>query len=625
MSTKGSFLTMSTKGAYLAFATKGTSLSSIHTGSSHQESSALTGEMGLYHGYTPWASEGLYTATELNLREDTSMWTRRTHTVLASLNGTSNVGITGNVTADLGNYTTVRTVISMHYDLPVMIIVGVLLLLLTFTTAFGNLLVGLALFKFRQLKTVSNYLIGNLALSDFLLATTILPLSAVYECLGYWVFGEILCYFWLMADVLYCTSSIWNLAIIALDRFTATIYPLWYREKRSIKSAAIYIAIVWIFSGAICVPPLLGWNDITTSFQYMNDTGVYQCMLFQSQSYVMYSASGSFFIPFFITVFLYIRIFAVLKKRMQKMRVSTKSHTQKQVQKKTENNLLNNVLKKDDIELSPVPNNKSSSGPTEELSSKSLFGSGTDSGGDNEDEEDSSTQLKSDQPLYVSSSEAEVPSKLIRNGTKEKGSKKEKETLVILNPHHRFSDSEKDSDRDHIQIVVTKDNTTTLKSDSDLDTASATLKNNVVLTLSKEKLAVSSQKSQTPNKRKGFTNTIKNVNPFHRGQRDKLRSSQSQRSRRYDQREVRATIRMAIIIACFCGCWLGFFVIYVLRALCGKPCYIPRQLDAFFFWLGYSNSSMNPVLYAIFNEEFRRAFQKLLGCYKRNKKTGLRH
>lgn len=35
-----------------------------------------------------------------------------------------------------------------------------------------------------------------------------------------------------------------------------------------------------------------------------------------------------------------------------------------------------------------------------------------------------------------------------------------------------------------------------------------------------------------------------------------------------EQREMRATVRMAIIIACFCGMWLGFFVLYVVSGWC---------------------------------------------------------
>jgi len=81
---------------------------------------------------------------------------------------------------------------------------------------------------------------------------------------------------------------------------------------------------------------------------------------------------------------------------------------------------------------------------------------------------------------------------------------------------------------------------------------------------------------------------------------------------RYEQREFRATLRMAVIMAFFCGMWIGFFTVYVLRGSC-TSCFISRELDAFFFWLGYANSSVNPVLYAIFNDDFRRAFIKVLG------------
>jgi len=91
--------------------------------------------------------------------------------------------------------------------------------------------------------------------------------------------------------------------------------------------------------------------------------------------------------------------------------------------------------------------------------------------------------------------------------------------------------------------------------------------------------------------------------------------------RRLDQRELRATVRMAFVISLFCIMWIGFFVVYVVRGLCPVNCYIPRQLDAFFFWLGYSNSSVNPILYTLFNDEFRKAFEKILcsRCSQRSK------
>jgi len=78
----------------------------------------------------------------------------------------------------------------------------------------------------------------------------------------YILLTQIACDVWLISDVLYCTASIWNICIVAFDRFTATFYPMWYRDRRSAKQAALYVLVVWVIASAISVPPLLGWNDL---------------------------------------------------------------------------------------------------------------------------------------------------------------------------------------------------------------------------------------------------------------------------------------------------------------------------------------------------------------------------
>jgi len=153
-------------------------------------------------------------------------------------------------------------VISINYGLPTMIVLAIILTALIIATALGNLLVCVALFRYRALRTISNCLIGNLAASDFLLAVTVLPLSAGSECLGYWAFGHVACNVWLVVDVLCCTASIWNLCIIAADRYTATVHPVWYRDRSSARRRALaYIGVVWAVSVAVCLPPLFGWNN----------------------------------------------------------------------------------------------------------------------------------------------------------------------------------------------------------------------------------------------------------------------------------------------------------------------------------------------------------------------------
>jgi len=235
-----------------------------------------------------------------------------------------------NVTSRCGERCSTSVLPSINYDQPDLTVVAVALLLVVVATMLCNLLVAFALLRFRRLRNVSNLLIGNLALSDFLLSVTVLPLSAVNECLGHWVFGRTACNVWLLVDVLFCTASIWNLCLIAFDRFTATFYPLWYRGEGRTNTfhAFVYAAVVWAIAAAACLPPLFDWNDLSANYvaerveaspldvvDSCADRLVYRCVLFRRPSYVLYSASVSFFIPCLVTFILYINILVELRRR----------------------------------------------------------------------------------------------------------------------------------------------------------------------------------------------------------------------------------------------------------------------------------------------------------------------
>jgi hypothetical protein len=85
-------------------------------------------------------------------------------------------------------------------------------------------------------------------------------------------------------------------------------------------------------------------------------------------------------------------------------------------------------------------------------------------------------------------------------------------------------------------------------------------------------------------------------------------NDQQQLGRREITAEVRITRSLAIVIGCFICCWLPFFTLYIIRAVC--HCLSFNAIE-FFVWLGYSNSSINPVLYAILNKNFRLAFKNI--------------
>ncbi|CDQ75057.1 unnamed protein product [Oncorhynchus mykiss] len=77
-------------------------------------------------------------------------------------------------------------------------------------------------------------------------------------------------------------------------------------------------------------------------------------------------------------------------------------------------------------------------------------------------------------------------------------------------------------------------------------------------------------------------------------------------------REKRFTFVLAVVMGVFVLCWFPFFFTYSLHAICRESCYIPGALFNAFFWIGYCNSSVNPMIYTIFNRDFRKAFKKIV-------------
>lgn len=92
----------------------------------------------------------------------------------------------------------------------------------------------------------------------------------------------------------------------------------------------------------------------------------------------------------------------------------------------------------------------------------------------------------------------------------------------------------------------------------------------------------------------------------------KPRDPEREKRRIARKKEKRATLILGLIMGSFIACWLPFFFLYILVPICGVYCDIPGQAFSIAFWLGYMNSALNPVIYTIFNKDFRRAFRRIL-------------
>lgn len=87
------------------------------------------------------------------------------------------------------------------------LILALILVMLMLTTAIGNLFVIVAILIERNLRTIGNYLVLSLAIADLLVACLVMPLAGIYQILGNWTLGTLLCDIWTSADVFCCTGK----------------------------------------------------------------------------------------------------------------------------------------------------------------------------------------------------------------------------------------------------------------------------------------------------------------------------------------------------------------------------------------------------------------------------------
>ena len=134
-------------------------------------------------------------------------------------------------------------------------IVGlVFIFFIMLTCLLGNSLVCVAGIKFSYLQSYSENFILSLALSDILVAVTVLPFDAVYWiAFPRWPLGGIACNLWNSLFFLFLIASVLNLTSISIDRFLAVVYPLRYNAWMTPTLNKFMIASVWVYSFIIAV------------------------------------------------------------------------------------------------------------------------------------------------------------------------------------------------------------------------------------------------------------------------------------------------------------------------------------------------------------------------------------
>lgn len=174
----------------------------------------------------------------------------------------------------------------------------------------GNILVLAILAFYENLKSLTNILILNLAISD-LVFTAGLPFYVMYHIWG-WLFSEILCKIVTFVFFTGFYSSILFLTTMTVYRYVSVVHPLPDPSIQTFSTGVIVCLLLWMISVGLAMPSLLYSSLITIPHQGQHSKGCeFNAVRWKD---ISNSQQNVFFlVAFIVTAFCYIRILGKIR------------------------------------------------------------------------------------------------------------------------------------------------------------------------------------------------------------------------------------------------------------------------------------------------------------------------
>ncbi|KAG5314067.1 DRD2L protein, partial [Acromyrmex insinuator] len=413
-------------------------------------------------------------------------------------------------------------------------------------------------------------------------------------------------------DVTCSTSSIFNLVAISIDRYIAVTQPIKYAKHKNNRRVWLTILLVWAISAAIGSPIVLGLNNTPNRIPD-------QC-LFYNTDFIIYSSLSSFYIPCIIMVFLYYNIFKALRNRARRARATKKPNL-------------------GDIKPGSIIENIAHTRRFAEtaLGAAALVAPGIEeptntASGSNEDEDE--TPLD---PVVVISNDKSTEFFL---ATVVEEAAAVAQAQLTGTPHVQRQDSSGYDVAASSTMIHEPLETNSSPSPNPRITSgppSSSTSSSPPPTRGPTSVSSSTQTKRNGNNGGANKQELKRLKSAGSSSRGRLaycrppaknasagsrftiykanKASKKKREKSSAKKERKATKTLAIVLGVFLICWVPFFTCNIMDAICTKLTKACQPgVTAFIItsWLGYMNSFVNPVIYTVFNPEFRKAFRKLI-------------
>ncbi|NXE75918.1 HRH1 protein, partial [Cochlearius cochlearius] len=457
-------------------------------------------------------------------------------------------------------------------------LLGLFLGSISLITIVMNILVLCAVKTEKKLQTVGNLYIVSLSVADLIVGAAVMPLNIVYLLSPVWTLGLPACLFWLSMDYVASTASIFNLFILCIDRYRSVQQPLKYLKYRTKMRALLMILGVWLLS-FMWVIPILGWPVFANNGERSVNETKCETEFSDVTWFKVSTAIVNFYLPSMMMLWFYYKIFRAVRKHCQHRELIDGSY-----QSFSEKTLIHHNKMKDEQNICPQ---------------KQILDENTPS----KDKQSSSQSKNMEAELHFSN-----PDK----SSKAFISKSNREVLKWSCFPLTTAQSEPGPDEAGKKCVcVTTDNENEeepCSQDSDLSDAS----DNHTFTED-----APCREHSSPNPERACSPQDKTENRDFRGLTylRKTWKNLHTHSKRHIQglhanRERKAAKQLGAIMAAFMLCWIPYFVLFMVKAFRGREEF--SNLHMFTIWLGYVNSTLNPFLYPLCNQNFKKTFKKIL-------------
>ncbi|XP_060739356.1 trace amine-associated receptor 13c-like [Tachysurus vachellii] len=197
-------------------------------------------------------------------------------------------------------------------------------------TVCGNMLVIISVLHFKQLHTPTNMLLLSLAVSDFLVGVFVMLLVFIWFIESCWIFGRDFCICFMLTGGPLMNLSIYNIALISVDRYFALSNPFLYTNTISIRTMCIVVYCIWCVSLAYNIALFYFTGALTGSVMCPGECYIF----FLNDVWTVIDLIYSFIFPLSVIIILYTRVFVIAKKHATAIR-ELNNHTRPQTQKIT--------------------------------------------------------------------------------------------------------------------------------------------------------------------------------------------------------------------------------------------------------------------------------------------------